>query len=45
MIVRFGYIYGERKINNINNQKHYKSWKRTELTKYRDVSGEVEFKT
>lgn len=45
MIVRFGYIYGERKINNINNQKkHYKSWKRTELTKYRDVSGEVEFK-
>lgn len=32
MIVRFGYIYGEkRKINNINNQKHYKSWKEQNL--------------
>lgn len=34
----------KRKINNINNQKHYKSWEKTELTKYRDMSGEVEFK-
>jgi hypothetical protein len=31
----FGYICGgKRKINTINNQKHYKSWKRTKLMKY-----------
>ena len=45
MIVRFGYIYSEkRKINNINNQKTLQIMEKTELTKYRDVSGDVEFK-